>query len=85
MGTVSEGYTAYYTYNDDGIRTSKTVNGVEHKYYLSGDRIIAEEWGNELLVYVYDASGAPMGMMYRMDSYPAGDWENSRKRVKRSR
>ena len=25
-----------YTYNADGIRTSKTVNGIKHEYYLSG-------------------------------------------------
>lgn len=28
-----------YTYNADGIRTSKTVNGVEHIYHLSGTQM----------------------------------------------
>ena len=32
-----------FTYNDEGIRTSKTVNGVTTTYYLSGSQIIGEE------------------------------------------
>ena len=57
-----------YTYNADGIRTSKTVNGVEHIYHLSGTQILDEEWidGNtrHLMVYVYDASGQPIGISH---------------------
>ena len=57
-----------YTYNAEGIRTSKTVNGVEHIYHLSGTRILDEEWteGNirHLMVYVYDASGQPIGISH---------------------
>lgn len=58
-----------FTYNDDGIRTSKTVNGVVHTYQLNGSQIVAESWGDKLIVYLYDASGAPIGMMYRTTSY----------------
>ena len=36
---------------------------------MDGDRIVAEEWGNQLLVYFYDDAGLPMGMMYRNSSY----------------
>ena len=57
-----------YTYNDEGIRTSKTVDGVTHYYYLSGSQIIAEEWGNILCLYLYDADGSPIGMQYRTTS-----------------
>ena len=57
-----------YTYNADGIRTSKTVNGVEHIYHLSGIRILDEEWVSgstrNLLIYIYDASGQPIGINY---------------------
>ena len=58
-----------FTYNDEGIRTSKTVNGVTHTYQLNGSQIVSEQWGDKLLVYLYDASGAPIGMMYRTTSY----------------
>ena len=57
-----------YTYNADGIRTSKTVNGVKHIYHLSGTQILSEEWteGNvqHILIFVYDASGNPIGMSH---------------------
>ena len=57
-----------YTYNADGIRTSKTVNGVKHIYHLSGTQILSEEWteGNvqHILIFVYDASGQPIGMSH---------------------
>ncbi len=33
-----------FTYNDEGIRTSKTVGGVEHKYTLNGTQILSEQW-----------------------------------------
>ena len=68
---VNGSNTYAYTYNDEGIRTSKTINGVTHTYHLSGSQIVAEEWGNNLLVYLYDAEGAPLGMQYRNTSYAA--------------
>lgn len=69
MQYVNGSNTYAYTYNDEGIRTSKTVNGVTHTYHLSGSQIVAEEWGNNLLVYLYDAEGAPLGMQYRNTTY----------------
>ena len=62
-----------YTYNADGIRTSKTVDGIRHDYYLNGTQIIAETWtlsGIEyLLYYLYDETGSPIGMQYRTSNY----------------
>lgn len=46
-----------YKYNDQGIRTEKVVNGVTHKYYLQGEQIIAEKYGDNLLKFYYDTSG----------------------------
>jgi len=54
-----------YTYNDEGIRTSRTVNGVEHKYQLNGTQIVSETWGNHTIFYVYDENGSIAGMRYR--------------------
>ncbi len=53
-----------FKYNDEGIRTSKTVGGVEHIYTLDGSRIISESWSNVLVVYLYDENGSPIGMQY---------------------
>ena len=63
-----------FTYDDTGIRTSKTVNGVTHTYQLNGSQIISEQWDDKLLVYLYDASGSPIGMMYRTTSYELDEW-----------
>ena len=75
LATAAKGtYVLSYDYNDEGIRTSKTVNGVEHTYSLSGSQIVAEEWGSNLCVYLYDADGAPIGMQYRTTSMAKGDF-----------
>ncbi len=69
---VKGSYTLSFDYNDEGIRTSKTVNGTEHVYHLSGKQIEAEEWDGNLLVYLYDAEGSPIGMQYRNDTTSTG-------------
>ena len=50
-----------YTYNNDGYRTSKTVNGTLVQYTLEGDKVLFEWNGSEHLWYYYDAAGAPVG------------------------
>ena len=60
-----------FKYNADGIRTSKTVGGIEHVYTLNGTQIVSEAWGDYLLIYLYDESGSPIGMQYRTSSYAA--------------
>ena len=65
---TANGKTLSFTYNADGIRTAKTVDGVTHTYTLDGGRIVAEEWGDNYLVYLYDESGSPVGMCYRKSS-----------------
>ena len=64
--------TIYFEYNDEGIRTSKTSYDVEHKYHLNGSLIMSEEWGDNLVLYLYDADGSPIGMQYRKTSYAEG-------------
>ena len=49
-----EGLDAVYTYNSDGIRTSKTINGVNHKYILEQNSIIREICGETIIDYMYD-------------------------------
>ena len=53
-----------FTYNDEGIRTSKVVDGTETTYYLYGSVIIGESNGTETLMYLYDEMGLPIGMTY---------------------
>ena len=69
VGAVKGAKTMSFAYNDEGIRTSKTVNGVTTTYYVNGGRIVAESNNLRTMVYIYDASGSPIGMMYRTTSY----------------
>ena len=74
-GTCGQDVYFSFTYNDSGIRTSKTVNGVKTTYYLDGSRIIAEETNSNLIIYVYDAQGAPIGFQYHGASYSMGSFD----------
>ena len=69
------GLTYTYTYNDEGIRTSKTVNDVTTTYYLNGSQIVGEETSGNITLYLYDASGSPVGMQYHGASYAADVWD----------
>ena len=47
-----------YTYNINGLRTSKTADGITKEFILDGDRLIAEKWSNNTVIYyVYNANG----------------------------
>jgi len=36
---------------------------------------MSEEWGNNLVLYLYDADGSPIGMQYRNTSYAEGKFD----------
>lgn len=61
--------TIQYKYNDSGIRVSKTVNGVETKYYLEGSNIIYETKGTQTIYYTYNQSGDIIGLNYGGNDY----------------
>ena len=75
VGVVDGSNTYSFTYNDEGIRTSKTKNGVTTTYYLNGTQIMAEETNGNITVYIYDANGAPIGMQYHGVNYSANTWD----------
>ena len=58
-----------YKYNDSGIRTEKTVNSVETKYYLEGTKVIYEKTGSDLTYYSYDEAGCLIGLNYNGTQY----------------
>ena len=58
-----------YTYNANGIRTSKTVNGVTHTYTLDGTKTLKEVWGNNTLVPLYDNEDSICGIEYNGSAY----------------
>ena len=58
-----------YTYNANGIRTSKTVDGAEHKYILEGTKILRETWCGVSLEPLYDNEENVCGIMYLGKAY----------------
>lgn len=66
-----------FTYNVDGLRTSKTIPNVdlEHKYYYVGDRLQYETISDDTaLWYFYDADGNPSGIRYKDNSGTVNDY-----------
>ena len=61
-----------YRYNDEGIRLYKNALGVETYYHVEGSRILAEVTDGDMIVYLYDADGSPIGMKYIPSETNAG-------------
>ena len=58
-----------YTYNANGIRTSKTVDGIKHIFTLEGTKILREEWGTHTLIPLYDNEDNVCGIRYDQFTY----------------
>lgn len=58
-----------YTYNEDGIRTSKTSNGVTTKFLLDGYNVIEQTDGTTTLHFFYDSNGEVIGFRYNENDY----------------
>ncbi len=57
-----------YSYNLNGIRTSKTVHGVKTNYYLSGNKILREMSNEKDIIYHY-AMEKVVGFLYNNVEY----------------
>lgn len=58
-----------YTYNESGIRTSKTVDGVTTYYEVEGSKVVYEKTGNTIIYYIYDGNGELLGFEYDNNKY----------------
>ena len=63
------GKTYSYTYNSDGIRTSKTVDGTLTDYLVDGSTIVAQNTAYDTLWFMYDRDGTRVGFTYNDDAY----------------
>lgn len=64
-----------FNYDDDGVRVSKTVNGVTTHYVYNGNILISEYSDTETIVYIYDVNGSPLGFRYRYYTYADDVWD----------
>ncbi len=51
-----------FTYDSEGIRTSKTVGSTTTKYLLNGTQILAQKTGSTTLSFFYDQQGNRVAM-----------------------
>ena len=58
-----------YTYNANGIRTGKKVNGVLHTYTLDGTKILRETWDSNTLIPLYDNEDGVCGIIHNNIPY----------------
>ena len=58
-----------YTYNGDGLRTSKTVNGETTNYYYNGLILAGQKSGDDTLVFMYDNNSDIFGVIYNDVEY----------------
>ena len=54
---------ATYGYDADGLRTSKTVNGVTTEYYWLNGALYGQKTGNEYIFFLYDENGTAYGFI----------------------
>ena len=70
LAQITEGDDTYsYTYDENGIRTSKTVNGVTTQYNTKDGVILAQSDGANIMTFQYDTSGQPLGFTYNGTQY----------------
>ena len=58
-----------YKYNESGLRTEKTVDGVRTEYIWDGTQLIYENNGSRETMYYYDAAGQLIGFVVNGSTY----------------
>ena len=58
-----------YTYDESGIRSSKTVNGVTTYFTTKDGVILSQTDGTNTMYFQYDNSGNPTGFLYNGAQY----------------
>ena len=70
LATATDGTTnVSYTYDADGIRTSKTVNGVKHTYVYASGKLLRETYGDTTLDFFYSTNGQPYALKHNGTVY----------------
>lgn len=70
LESVTNGNEKYsYTYDENGIRTSKTVNGKTTYFNSENGVLLSQTDGINTLVYQYDLAGVPLGFIFNDTQY----------------
>ncbi|MDD3400146.1 MAG: hypothetical protein PHT58_00755 [Eubacteriales bacterium] len=66
--STSSGQNIYYAYDESGLRTQKTVNGITTNYYYNGSVLIGMTAGSIYQRFSYDSSGRLVAVDYSTNS-----------------
>ena len=64
-----DGLTASYTYDEQGIRSGKTINGVTTSFSYNGSLLMAQVTPEKSLLFSYDANGQAVSVNYNGTEY----------------
>lgn len=68
--TTKDGTTTWnFTYNADGLRTSRTNGTTTYKYQYLGGQLVKMTVGDNVMYFNYDASGVPVSIVYNATTY----------------
>lgn len=67
--TKADGTKIAYTYNHSGQRVSKTVGGVKHTYFYSGNLLMREKASGLDMKFSYNSVGNPVSILYNNIEY----------------
>ena len=65
----ADGTQISYTYDLDGIRTKKVVNGTTTEYFVNGTTILAQKTGENIIWFIYDSDDEILGFTYNDTPY----------------
>ncbi|MGM9602100.1 MAG: RHS repeat-associated core domain-containing protein, partial [Faecousia sp.] len=69
VSAVKGNSTYTYAYDSDGLRVSKTVNGVKHEYFYASGKLLRETYGNVTMDFLYNNNGYPYALKYNGTTY----------------
>lgn len=70
LARITDGNNTYsYTYDENGIRTSKTVNGVTTYFNTKDGVILSQTDGTNTMYFQYDTNGFPLGFIWNDTQY----------------
>ena len=67
--TSFQPFSLWYSYNADGQRISKTVDGVTTEFIYACDILAGQKTGDNILMWIYDNNGAYIGFTYNGVEY----------------
>ncbi|MBQ6380872.1 MAG: RHS repeat-associated core domain-containing protein [Clostridia bacterium] len=70
LTAITEGNNTYsYTYDEEGVRTSKTVGGTTTYFNYDNGQLLSQSDGTNTFIFQYDASGNLAGFIYNGTQY----------------